>query len=253
MTDMTDMNDMINTDFSGKHAIITGAAAGIGRATAVQIAQRGGDVAVVDIDTAPLESLRTELEARGRRVLAFGCDIRDEEGVRDVVRETLDRFGSVEILVNNAALWRRSLPFMQTDAAMWKRYIDVNILGTMYFTRAVLDSMLERAYGRIINIASVAGVYGIGSYVDYSMTKGAVIAFTRALAKEMTPRGVLVNCVSPGSVSDDREETGPTELSYMGRTAAHTEIANLICFIAGDGAGYIAWQNYIIDGCRKKI
>ena len=140
--------------------------------------------------------------------------------------------------------------------ADWKRFIDVNVMGTVYFTHAVLPGMLERGWGRVINVASVAGVYGNANMVHYSATKGAVIAFTRALAKEVTDKGVLVNAVSPGSVSSsadpDMDAYTPSALSFMGRTGTDRENANLICFLASDEASYISGQNIQIDGCRKK-
>ncbi len=240
-------------DFSGKCAVITGASIGIGRATAIQMARRGAKLALVDLDLPRLEELKEELERLPAEVMIFGCDVSDEAAVRDAVRQTLARFGRIDILVNNAGIWRRFMPFAETTSDMWKRYIDVNILGTMYFTHAVLGQMIENGWGRIINVGSVAGVYGNANMADYSMTKGAVIAFTRALAKEVTGKGVLVNCVSPGSVANEQDVSGPSELSFAGRTGTHTENANLICFLASDEASYISGQNYQIDGCRKKM
>ena len=129
-------------------------------------------------------------------------------------------------------------------------------MGTVYFTRAVLGGMIDRGYGRIINVASVAGVYGNANMVHYSASKGAVIAMTRALAKEVADKGVLVNAVSPGSVSpSDNEDIDfhrPSDLSFMGRTGTDRENASLICYLASDDASYISAQNIQIDGCRKK-
>ena len=129
-------------------------------------------------------------------------------------------------------------------------------MGVVYFTQAVLPKMLENKYGRIINVASVAGVYGNAMMAHYSATKGAVIALTKALAKEVGDKGILVNSVSPGSVSpaecDDIDYTQESPLSYMGRTGSDRENANLICFLASDEASYISGQNIQIDGCRKK-
>lgn len=129
-------------------------------------------------------------------------------------------------------------------------------MGVVYCTKAVLPKMLENSYGRIVNVASVAGVYGNANMVHYSATKGALIAMTKALAKEVTDKGVLVNCVSPGSVSPsgnkDMNYFENSELSFMGRTGTDMENANLICFLASDEASYISGQNIQIDGCRKK-
>lgn len=168
--------------------------------------------------------------------------------VNEVCADAIETFGSVDIAVNNAGFWRGFCEFSQSSSAQWRQKIDVNMLGTMYITRAVLSSMIAQNYGRIINVASVSGVYGIGTMADYSMTKGAVIGFTKALAKEVMKNGITVNCVSPGTVSDAGH---PCDKCYAGRFGTYEENADLILFLASRQAGYISCQNYIIDGCRK--
>ena len=239
-------------DFTGKCAIVTGASIGIGRATAEKFAELNCNLALVSRDYDKLVELKEKLEKKVD-VLIFKCDVSDEDAVKKVVADTIEHFGKVDILVNNAGIWRRWIPFAETESSMWKQYIDVNILGTLYITHAVLQNMLANHYGKIINVASVAGVYGNALQVDYSMTKGALISFTKALAKEVTDKGVFVNAVSPGSVSNKQDEPEPTELSFTGRTGTHTENANLIAFLASDEASYIAGQNIQVDGCRKKM
>jgi 3-oxoacyl-[acyl-carrier protein] reductase len=243
-------------EFNNKVALITGAAVGIGRATAIVMAQKGATLVLVDINGETLDELKKELKQYTDRLLSFVCDVSDEAAVYKVVEESLNTFGKIDILVNNAALWRCRTPFVETPTDEWKRFIDINVMGTVYFTKAVLPSMLENSWGRVINVASVAGVYGNANMVHYSATKGAVIAFTRALAKEVTDKGVLVNSVSPGSVSPsdnlDIDFTKESELSFMGRTGSDRENANLICFLASEEASYISGQNIQIDGCRKK-
>ncbi len=240
-------------DFTGKTAFVTGASVGIGKATAQVFAQHHANLVLADLDYDGLVRLKEELSPTGVKVEIYKLDVSDEQAVNEVCADALSKFGSIEILVNNAGIWRGHYPFAESESAVWKRKIDVNILGTMYMTRALIGNMLERHYGRIINVGSVAGVYGNANMADYSMTKGAVIAFTKALAKEVTEQGVLVNCVSPGSVSNEQDTPTPTPLSFLGRTATHTENANLICFLASEEASYIAGQNYQIDGCRKKM
>lgn len=160
-------------------------------------------------------------------------------------------------MVNNAALWRDRASFVDSPVELWQKYIDINIMGVVYCTKAVLPKMIENNYGRIINVASVAGVYGNAKMVHYSTTRGALIAMTKALAKEVVNNGVLVNCVSPGSVSPvdnpDMNYYKETPLSHIGRTGTDMENANLICFLASDDASYIIGQNIQIDGCRKKL
>lgn len=236
--------------------MITGAAVGIGRATAILMAQRGDRLVLVDVDGERLALLAQELSDYTAEVLTFVCDVSDEDAIKAVVAQAQERFGAIDILINNAALWRVWQPFVEMSSATWRRYLEVNVMGTVYCTQAVLPRMLERGWGRIVNVASVAGVYGNANMANYSATKGAVIAFTKALAKEVADRGVLVNAVSPGSVSPSEERDIdayiPSELAFIGRTGTDRENAELICFLASDKASYISGQNIQIDGCRKK-
>ncbi len=243
--------------FENKTALITGAAVGIGRAVALQMAKDGASLVLVDYNAETLEKLKNELSDYGDKILACVCDVSDEKAVYDVAKKAEEKFGKIDILVNNAALWRCHSSFVETSTDEWRKYLDVNIMGVVYFTKAVLSGMIERKYGRIINVASVAGVYGNAMMVHYSATKGALISMTKALAKEVSDKGVVVNSVSPGTVSPadipDVNHTQPSEMNYTGRTGSDAENANLICFLASDEAAYISGQNIQIDGCRKKL
>ena len=126
-------------------------------------------------------------------------DVTDEASVENAVEESIREFGQIHILVNNAGIYI-SNDFVTSDSSIWKRTFDVNVLGTMYPTHSVLPHMIERGYGRIVNIGSVAGIYGISCFVDYSASKGAIIAFTKALSKLVADKGITVNCISPGSI-----------------------------------------------------
>ncbi len=241
-------------NFEGKVALITGASVGIGRACALRFAEEGAKVVLLDANESTLNSLKEEL--RDTEVMTCVCDVGSEEAVNNAVQQALDRFGSIDILVNNAALWRCWASFLETPASEWERFIRVNVMGVVHCTRAVLGSMIERGYGRIVNVGSVAGVYGNANMAHYSATKGALIALTKALAKETANKGVSVNCVSPGSVSPsdnpDIHYTQPSELAFMNRTGSDAENAALIAFLASDEASYISGQNIQIDGCRRK-
>ncbi len=243
--------------FSGKTALITGAAVGIGRACAVKFAAEGAKVVALDLNTEGLATLADEVTEVGGRILTLVCDVADEEAVKAAFVRAKQEFGNIDILVNNAALWRDRAAFVDAPSALWKKYFDINVMGVVYCTQAALPDMLAAGYGRIINVASVAGVYGNAKMVHYSATKGAIIAMTRALAKETTAHGVTVNAVSPGSVSPsesgDYHYVQESALSYAGRTGSMMENADLIAFLAGENAGYISGQSIQIDGCRKKL
>lgn len=244
-------------DFANKTAIITGAAVGIGKATAIQLATYGANVVMVDMNAETLLAAEAEVKAVSDKVMAVVCDVTDIAAVNACVERATERFGGVDILVNNAALWRCWATFLETPVEEWKKYLDVNVMGTVYITKAVLPQMVQRGWGRIINLASVAGVYGNAKMAHYSATKGAIISFTKALAKEVTGQGVTVNAVSPGTVNSsknaDIDATIPSEASYLGRTGTARENAELICFLASESAAYISGQNILIDGCRKTI
>lgn len=238
-----------------KTALITGAAVGIGRAAAIKFAEKGYNLVLIDVNYDGLESVRKECSEAD--VMIEKCDISNESAVKEAVKKAYEKFGSVDVLVNNAALWRGFTPFISVSADVWKSFLEINVMGTVYMTQAVLEKMTENGWGRIINVASVAGVYGNANMVCYSATKGAVISMTKALAKETTEHGVTVNAVSPGSVSpaenSDINYTQKSELAFAGRTGSDAENAELILFLASDEAGYISGQNIQIDGCRKKM
>lgn len=237
-------------EFKGKTALITGASMGIGRAATISFAKHGANVVLLDIDLDGLNAVKASLAEYPVGAAVYQCDISDEQRVNEVCKDAMDRFGVIDIAVNNAGLWKTFYDFAQSDSAWWKRKIDINILETMYVTQAVINGMIAQNYGRIINIASVAGVYGIATMADYSMTKGAVIGFTKALAKEVMKNGITVNAVSPGTVGDS---SVACDKCYANRFGADEENADLILYLASDHAGYISGQNYVIDGCRKMI
>jgi len=241
--------------FSGKVAVVTGAAVGIGRATAVMLASEGAKIIALDINAKALSELEDEIKKYTSDIFTATCDVSDEESVNTAIDQGKAALGKIDILVNNAALWRDVSSFLDTPTSLWKRYMDINVMGVVYCTRAVLPDMIEKKYGRVINVSSVAGVYGKANMVHYSTTKAAVITMTAALAREVAADGVLINCVSPGSVSPsengDMDYYCPSDLAYMGRTGTDNENANLICFLASDEASYISGQNIQIDGCRK--
>lgn len=235
--------------FAGKTAFVTGAAKGIGKATAISFARQGASLVLADI--ADLTETYEQVQLYTSNVMKISLDISNETDARNAVEAALKRFGRIDILVNNAGIFPIS-DFVNSTSEQWKKVIDVNILGTMYLSHAVLPSMIENHYGRIVNVGSVAGVYGLSWFVDYSMSKGAVIAFTKALAKAVSDKGITVNCVSPGSAAPEGADV-MKEFSFIGRAGTYDEMANVILFVASDEASYVSGQNYLVDGCRKQM
>ena len=238
-------------DFLGKTALITGAGRGIGAACAMLFAKNGAQVVINDLESSKLIEITDRMRMMKAECLAFPCNVADESSVKTMVEKAEERYGKIDILINNAGIFRVNYqPFLTQKSDHWKLKIDVNILGTMYCTHAVLPGMVKRRYGKIVNLSSVAGVYGLRNMIDYSMTKGAIISFTKALAKEMGQYGININAVSPGNISTYQELP---ELSFLERSGSAEECANVIAFLASDRASFVSGQNYIVDGCRKTM
>lgn len=238
--------------FKERTAFVTGAAKGIGRAIALKLAENGVNLIITDILDEQLKETAKMATSFGVKVKSVCMDITDEKTVRTEIDTAIKEFGKIDILINNAGIYP-GRDFVTSTSDEWKKIIDINILGTMYPTHAILPHMIETGYGRIVNIASVAGVYGISYFVDYSMTKGAVLSFTKALAKLVSDKGITVNCVSPGSIDVTGGNNPMSEHSFTGRAGTPDELANVAVFVASDEASYVSGQNYIVDGCRKKM
>lgn len=192
----------------GRVAIVTGAASGIGFAIARAYAAEGADVVVADqVERSAATAVLDAITAAGREALFVKTDVSDEDSVNQMARQALDAFPSIDILVNNAGIFTESLLENMT-VTEWDRVVDINLRGTFLCTRAILPHMLERGQGRIINIASQLGQIGGASAAHYSASKAGVIGLTKALAREVSHRGVLVNAIAPGPIQTpllDRE------------------------------------------------
>lgn len=237
--------------FENKNAVITGAAKGIGRAIAVKLATDNCNLLLIDVDEEGLKKTEALLKKYGVNVKTKILDISNEQEVYNAIDEHIAVHKKIDILINNASIYHNHSSFRNCDIDEFKSKVNINIMGTVYMCKAVIENMIENEYGRIINIASVAGVYGDGGMVDYATTKGAIIAFTKSLAKEFSIFGINVNAVSPGTI--DVGSGDLPEHSFIGRSGTPEECANLVVFLASDESSYISGQNYLVDGCRKRM
>ncbi len=240
---------------AGKTAMVTGAGRNIGRAIALRFAREGADLVLCDLDQENVEAVAREAEALGRSCIARACDVRDRDAIFALVEEARAKLGGIDILVNNAGgsagLLGKMAFFEDSDLETIDWVIDVNLKGTILCTKAVLPGMIEKRYGRIVNIASIAGVCGLTEHVDYSAAKGGIIAMGMALAMEVGVYNITVNAISPGAI--DRNGSHTDNMTYLGRRGRSGEpedIANMAAYLASDEAAFVTGQNIVVDGGR---
>ncbi len=246
----------VSIDLSGRSAIVTGAGRGIGREAALLLARAGADLTIADIDERSARCVADEAQALGVRAIGVRTDITQVQDAQAMAQRALEAHGRIDILVNNAARWTTKL-FKDMTPEDYDTDIRVALYGTMYASRAVLDTMTENKYGRIVNLISDAGRVGEPYLTAYSAAKGGVAAFTKALAKEVGRYNITVNGVAPGITHTAGaqafiEGAGGEEKiarSYPLRRLAHpVDIANAILFLACDLSAYMTGQIFSVDG-----
>lgn len=237
-----------------KIAIVTGAGQGIGRAVAEKLATEGATVVVTDVNGA---TARETAERIGGSASGIVCDVTSRESVDAMVEQVHRRFGRVDVLVNNAG-WDRSSPFLDSDPADWDRVIAINLYGVLNTCQAVLPLMAEQGSGHVVNLASDAGRVGSSGEAVYSAAKGGVIAFTKAIAREMARHQVNANCVCPGPTDtalfasmggdDPKLREALTRAIPFRRLAEPGDLANMVAFLASDEASYVTGQTVSVSG-----
>ena len=244
----------------GKTALVTGGGRGIGRAIALGLAEEGAQVAVVDILKDNAESVCREIEALGVKGLALGVDLTRRPEVTRAVEEIVAQWGQVDVLVNNAG-WDKLEPFLDSEEETWDRIIGINFKALLYVCKAVLPHMVQRGAGKVISIASDAGRVGSMGEAVYAGTKGAIIAFSKTLAREMARHRITVNVVCPGltetpllqgirqqSPKSERVIDAVTRAIPLGRVGQPEDVAGAVVYLASPAADYVTGQTLSVSG-----
>jgi acetoacetyl-CoA reductase/3-oxoacyl-[acyl-carrier protein] reductase len=242
--------------------VVTGAANGIGRASALCLARAGADVAVLDREPDALASVARDIEALGRRVLPIVLDCASETEIHRAFDRIVADFDHIDVLFNNVgqSARERASEFWQSDPSTWRFVLDVSLMSAMLATRQVVGGMRERRSGRIINMSSESAFYGDVGLVDYSAAKLGVVGFTRALARELAPFRINVNAVAPGAIRTRAHDRLPREVidrirdgTPMGFIGEPEDVGNVVVFLASDDSRFITGQTLLIDGGRWMI
>ena len=244
-------------DLNGHTAIVTGAARGIGAGIARRLSQAGASVCLVDKNQEAAEATAATLQASGADVWADSLDITDPAAVNALVARVIERAGQLHILVNNAGIGGKAAPIAEQSDADWDSVIAVNMTAVFYLCRAAMPHMIERNYGRIVNIASLAGKEGNPNMVAYSASKSGVIALSKSLGKETAQYDICCNAVSPTVIGTPLlEQLTPEQVNYMtskiprGRMGKVEEVAAVAHFLASPDCSFVTGQCYDVSGGR---
>jgi 3-oxoacyl-[acyl-carrier protein] reductase len=242
-------------DLTGKTALVTGGARGLGKAICLNLARQGADVAFVDIGRPEVaDATVAEIEALGRRALSIPADVTDPDACAAAVAKVVATFGKLDILVNNAGITRDDL-IMRMSIENWKKVMEINLYGAFYMIKAAIRPMLKAKGGRIVNMASVSGQAGQAGQANYSSSKAGLIALTKVTAREVGSRGITCNAVAPGIVMTDlTKDMNPEILDYfmkmtpLAKFATPEDIAAAVTFLVSDEASSITGQVLAVDG-----
>jgi len=237
-----------------KVAVITGGGAGIGREIALVFAREGCDIAVCDVAEGPASETAAEICEIGRKAEYYVVDVSKTDEVEVTVNKIVDKFGGINILINNAGITRDGL-LMRMSESDWDAVLSVNLKGVFNFTRAVVRPMMKARTGRIVSIASVVGLMGNPGQANYSASKAGIIGLTKSVAKELASRGITANAIAPGFIStrmtdalSETQRNAMLERIPLKRFGETSDVANTALFLASDMAGYITGQVITVDG-----
>lgn len=238
----------------GKISLVTGAAQGIGRAIALKLAEEGTDVVLIDVNKEKCEEVSKEIQSKGRKSWVYKIDVSDYKRVEELFNSEIEKWGGINILVNNAGITRDNL-LLRMKEEEWDDVIKINLKGVFNFCKAASKVMMKQKAGAIINISSIIGIIGNAGQVNYSASKAGVVGITKSLARELASRNIRVNAVAPGFIQTamtDKLNEEQKQLMLgaipLKRIGSPEEVANLVLFLACDDSSYITGQVVNIDG-----